>query len=227
MSIAHNLIVDDGYCLHENVLSASECDYLIATLAKYKEPNGRAGIRHLMRVPEVQALASDSRLLQIAQQALGSNAIPFRATLFAKSGRANWLVSWHQDTALPLQSHFRSDDWQGWSMKKGILYAHAPAWALQRIVALRVHLDAATSDNGALRVIPGSHRFGILSDEEIHHFAQKQANDCLLSRGDVLAMRPLLLHASSKARLDMPRRVLHIEYVEDLKLTPEIYLAVV
>ena len=227
MSISHNLIENAGYSLHDNVLSASECDYLIAALAKYKEPNGRAGIRHLMRVPEVYALAIDSRLLQIAQQSLGSNAVPFRATLFAKSGRANWLVSWHQDTTLPVQSHFISDDWQGWSTKKGILYAHAPAWVLQRIVALRVHLDAATSDNGTLRVIPGSHRFGILSNEQIHHFVQKQAVECLLSRGGVLGMRPLLLHASSKARLDIPRRVLHFEYSDALELQPGIGLAVV
>ena len=92
---------------------------------------------------------------------------------------------------------------------------------------LRVHLDASTSDNGALRVIPGSHRFGILSDEQIHHFTQQQSVDCLVSPGGVLAMRPLLLHASSKARFDIPRRVLHIEYADTLELKSGICLAVV
>ena len=33
-----------------------------------------------------------------------------------------------------------------------------------------------------------------------------------LPQGGVLAMRPLLIHASSKSQTDMPRRVLHIEY---------------
>jgi hypothetical protein len=31
-------------------------------------------------------------------------------------------------------------------------------------------------------------------------------------------MRPLLVHASSKATGDMPRRVLHLEYAASLKL---------
>jgi hypothetical protein len=34
-----------------------------------------------------------------------------------------------------------------------------------------------------------------------------------LRRGDVLAMRPLLVHASSKSQSHKPRRVLHFEYI--------------
>ena len=37
--------------------------------------------------------------------------MPFRATLFDKSPQANWLVVWHQDTALPLR---RRLDISGW-----------------------------------------------------------------------------------------------------------------
>ncbi len=215
-----------GYCLYDSVLSDSECDGLLTALAECRKQRSRAGVRHLMSILEVAALASDTRLLQIARQSLDGNAVAYRATLFEKSGRANWLIYWHQDTALPLQSRFMADDWQGWSTKQGILYAHAPAWALSRIVALRIHLDASTNDNGALRVVPGSHRFGVLSDEEISRFDKQQAAECFVARGGVLAMRPLLLHASSKARLDIPRRVLHIEYADALELKPSICLAV-
>jgi hypothetical protein len=38
-------------------------------------------------------------------------------------------------------------------------------------------------------------------------------------------MRPLLIHASSKARVDEPRRVLHIEYADSLDLGNGIRLA--
>ena len=38
------------------------------------------------------------------------------------------------------------------------------------------------------------------------------AAECLAARGAVLAFRPLLLHASSPARVARQRRVLHIEY---------------
>lgn len=36
--------------------------------------------------------------------------------------------------------------------------------------------------------------------------------DCLVPKGGILAMRPLIVHASSKSRSDVARRVLHIEY---------------
>jgi hypothetical protein len=42
----------------------------------------------------------------------------------------------------------------------------------------------------------------------------------------VIAMRPFLIHASSKSVNDHPRRVLHILYAPSLELAPDIRLAV-
>jgi ectoine hydroxylase-related dioxygenase (phytanoyl-CoA dioxygenase family) len=96
------------------------------------------------------------------------------------------------------------------------------------VLALRIHLDASTSENGPLRVIPGSHAGGVLSDDQVFRIARTQERvDCLVPQGGVLAMRPLLIHSSSKGRADCPRRVLHIEYVESLMLNEHISLAVV
>ena len=175
----------------------------------------------------VAALASDPRLLVIARKILGTQAVPFRATLFEKSGRANWLVAWHQDTALPLAHSFDAPGWGPWSEKAGIRYAHAPAWALSRIVAIRVHLDASTKDNGPLRVIHGSHAAGVLTDREVIEYVRTHSQtDCPVPQGGVLTMRPLLIHASSKARVEDPRRVLHIEYADTLDPAPGIRLAI-
>lgn len=107
------------------------------------------------------------------------------------------------------------------------MYAHAPSWALSRVVALRIHLDASTKENGPLRVIPGSHLNGVLPDEGVFELARREEGvDCLVPRGGVFAMRPLLIHSSSKSRKDMPRRVLHIEYADSLDLSESIKLAV-
>src|SRR5262245_47561444 len=220
-------MAEPGYWIAEGVLSHGECDRLAAALADSARPRGRAGARHLMAAPEVHRLASDARLLHLAAEALGGRAVPYRATLFDKSGRANWLVVWHQDTALPLASRVASDAWGPWSTKAGVLYAHAPAWALERIVALRVHLDASTCDNGPLRVLPGTHRSGVLGDEEVFALARRiEPATCVVGRGGVVAMRPLLIHSSSKARLDLPRRVLHIEYADGLDLGSGVRLVV-
>ncbi|PYX36999.1 MAG: phytanoyl-CoA dioxygenase, partial [Acidobacteria bacterium] len=98
-------------------------------------------------------------------------------------------------------------------MKEGVVYAHAPACALSKIVALRVHLDDSTPHNGPLRVLPVTHTLGVLSDDEIHNLANCIAPfDCVVRRGGILAMRPLIVHSSSKSRVDAARRVLHLEY---------------
>ena len=220
-------MIEVGYWVEEGILSHSECDQLLHALSDSSSKRGRAGARHLMNHPGVAAIASDGRMLTLARRALGAEAVPYRATLFEKSGHANWLVVWHQDTALPLAARSDAPGWGPWSRKAGITYAHAPTWALSHIVALRVHLDASTSDNGPLRVIPGSHTAGVLSDEEVFTLAgSREQVECLVGRGGVLAMRPLLIHSSSKARSGRARRVLHIEYANSLELAPGIRLAV-
>ena len=172
-----------------------------------------------MAVPAVRKLANDPRLLAISREYLGSETHPFRATLFDKSPDANWLVAWHQDTALPLDARVAAPGWGPWSEKQGIQYAHAPAAALERVVALRVHLDDSTEANGPLRVIPGSHQEGVLTDAEVSERAARESSaTCVVECGGVVAMRPLIIHASSKVTEPLPRRVLHIEYAESLEL---------
>jgi ectoine hydroxylase-related dioxygenase (phytanoyl-CoA dioxygenase family) len=211
----------------EGVLGDAECDFLLAELSQPTTARSRAGARHLMSHAAVVRTANDERLMLIARQALGDGAIPYRATLFEKSGQSNWLVVWHQDTALPLTERFDAPGWGPWSQKIGIHYAHAPTWALEKVLALRLHLDDSRADNGPLRVIPGSHRRGVLSDDDVFQVAHESpAVECLAPRGSVLAMRPLLIHSSQKAENSTPRRVLHIEYAAGLEIAEGVRLAV-
>lgn len=219
--------MDRGFEIIDGVYTQFECERLLDALEKSSRPGKRAGIRHLMSNDAVRDVANDERLLKIARNYVGDNAVPYRATLFEKSGTANWLVVWHQDTALPLTRYFESSGWGPWSKKEGINYAHAPAVALGKVIALRINLDASTEMNGPLRIIPGSHLLGVLDDTLIFEIArQSDAENCLTSVGGVIAMRPLLIHASSKAKTDSPRRVLHIEYAESLDISNDAKLAI-
>jgi ectoine hydroxylase-related dioxygenase (phytanoyl-CoA dioxygenase family) len=214
----------DGFRLHEGALPARSCDALLRVLAS--TPRSRAGARHLLRHPAVAALAGRGALLDLARAWVGPGAVPFRATLFDKSSERNWSVVWHQDTALPLESRHADPAWGPWSLKEGVAYAHAPRWALDRVVALRVHLDEVGPANGPLRVLPGSPSAGVLSDDEVFALARsREAVDVVAGRGSVLAMHPLLVHASSRARSVRPRRVLHLEYASSLDLGGGIRLA--
>jgi ectoine hydroxylase-related dioxygenase (phytanoyl-CoA dioxygenase family) len=206
-------IQEQGFAIIPQILASKEIDALLEEVTGAGLPRTRAGVRHAMRLPGVAAVAQDSRLMEIAKKVLGEEAFPFRATLFDKSPTANWLVVWHQDTALPLRDRREAPGWGPWSVKDGVTYAHAPADALSQVLALRLHLDDSTAENGPLRVLPKTHTLGVLTDEMLHDLSTKvDPVDCLTPRGGLLAMRPLLVHASSKSRAGNPRRVLHLEY---------------
>ena len=207
------LVEEQGFAIVPDVLTNEDLAALLKEFSRSDLTRGRAGVRHAMKRPAVSALAHDIRVLKVAREILGSNALPFRATLFDKSASANWLVVWHQDTALPLRERREVPGWGPWSIKEGLNYSHAPAKALEQVLALRVHLDDSTRENGPLRVLPGTHSSGILTDDAIHQLSIRvPAVDCPVSKGGVLAMRPLVVHASSKSHSANPRRVLHIEY---------------
>lgn len=219
--------VDQGYSIHDQVFDASQMRDVLDALAAAHVERTKAGARHVLRVPRVRELSSDSRLVAIAGRLLGTTPVAFRATLFDKSPTSNWLVVWHQDRSLPLVRRIDGPGWGPWSTKAGTLCAPAPAWALERVVALRVSLDESTETNGPLRVLPNTHRDGVLSDGQIAALVQRaRPVDCVVPAGGVVAMRPLTVHASSKSRDVRPRRVLHIEYATAVDLGAAIPLAV-
>jgi hypothetical protein len=219
--------IDAGYTITAHVFDRREMVRIREALAEADLPRTKAGTRHVLRVPEVRALATHSKPVSLAASFVGARPVPFRATLFDKSTASNWLVAWHQDTALPLQRRVDDAAWGPWSVKGGVLHAIAPASALTTVVALRVHLDDSTYANGPLRVLPGTHAGGVLTHDEIQRLTGVVPPvECVSSAGGIVAMRPLVVHASSKASDDQPRRVLQIEYAASVHLGAGIELAV-
>ena len=221
----HNL--DTGYSITGPVFERHEMERMCQRLGSADVHRTKAGIRHILRVPAVRALAAHPTLVALAATFIGEQPFPFRATLFDKSAASNWLVAWHQDTALPVDRRVDDSSWGPWSVKGGVLHAIAPASALATVVALRVHLDDSTSDNGPLRLLPGTHTSGVLTHDEIQQIAGVVTPvECVACVGTVVGMRPLVVHASSKAKADQPRRVLHIEYARSVQLGAGVKLAV-
>jgi ectoine hydroxylase-related dioxygenase (phytanoyl-CoA dioxygenase family) len=225
-------IRENGFAILPELVAHDELDHLLDLIGIERAgapvpQRSRAGLRHALKLPQIADLARQLSLIEIARGVLGARAFPFRATLFDKSQTANWLVVWHQDTALPLQSRHEMPGWGPWSIKEGVQYAHAPSSALSQILALRISLDDSTADNGPLRVLPATHTLGVLSDDAIHELSQRVvAADCVVPKGGVLAMRPLLIHSSSKSQADLPRRVLHIEYAASESVAEPLNLAI-
>ena len=139
--------------------------------------------------------------------------MPVRAIYFDKSSDSNWLVPWHQDLTLAVSTRAEVSGFGPWSIKDGIPHVQPPVECLRQMLTVRLHLDDADETNGALRVLPGSHRFGRLTSGRIQEMRiEQQEFVCTACAGDALLMRPLLLHASGRSTSIRHRRVLHIEY---------------
>jgi ectoine hydroxylase-related dioxygenase (phytanoyl-CoA dioxygenase family) len=158
-------------------------------------------------------LAQQASVRSAAVAVLGSNCFPVRALLFDKTPSANWKVAWHQDLTIAVGARRDVDGYGPWSSKGGVPHVQPPIAILERMLAIRVHLDDCGPDNGPVRVLPGSHRARRLSVAEIDAWRRRVAEvSCIVPPGGLLVMRPLLLHASSAAKSPAHRRVIHIEY---------------
>ena len=124
---------DAGYSITERVFDRYEMERVSQALITADLVRTKAGARHVLRVPVVRALAQYPGLRELAATYVGDAPIPFRATLFDKSTASNWLVAWHQDTALPLSRRIDSVAWGPWSIKGDVLHAIAPASALAKV----------------------------------------------------------------------------------------------
>jgi len=221
-------VEEQGFAVIQDVFRSEFLNEALKEISRWSPRRSRAGVRHALRLEPVGRIARSPQLTKIASGVLGPAAVPFRATLFDKTPDANWLVVWHQDTALPLTESREVQGWGPWSVKEGVHYAHAPATTLAKVLALRVHFDESGRENGPLRVLPGTHHSGVLTDDQIQQFATRISPvDCLVSKGGVIAMRPLIVHASSKLQNESPRRVLHIEYAASNSIASPLELEIV
>lgn len=202
-------IAQSGFALIRNIMGHEEQEALRTALG---EVDG-AGRRGLLRLPVVSALACSERWLELIRPHLPSEPRPVRAIYFDKSTEANWGVAWHQDLTIALQARAEVAGFGPWSMKDGVPHVQPPAELLEQMLTIRLHLDDADETNGALRVLPGSHRLGRLAAERVQELRTSQGDFlCTAAAGDALLMRPLLLHASNRSTSTRHRRVLHVEY---------------
>jgi ectoine hydroxylase-related dioxygenase (phytanoyl-CoA dioxygenase family) len=194
-----------GFLILRNVIPPVDCERIARRLVAPEE--GRAGSRALLEQHWCRELAEALSQHPEIASLLSNASVAVQCTLFEKSRENNWLVAFHQDQSIPVAAPTVCT---GGSRKDGLTFVQPPAEVLEQMLAVRLQIDAPDGVEGALRVIPGSHRSGKLTRAEIAGFRSAQSEvSCEVEQGGVLVMRPLLLHASSKILGTQPRRVLH------------------
>jgi hypothetical protein len=205
-----------GFTLRRDVVNAESRDRLLRLTtpavisgAVHHRVGGAFAARGLVRkVSELRQLLEACGIHALASAVLGDRAVPLDATFFDKHARANWTVPGHQDRVVAVAPTTARKH----RIRDGIAYAELDAKTLAGLVALRIHFDATDGDTGALCVVPGSHLNGVMPNEQILNVPLDQYVPCAAGAGDVLILRPLLLHRSSPSRGEGQRRVLHVVY---------------
>ncbi len=140
-------------------------------------------------------------LPQVMQSLLGPGSRPVRALLMAKGEGQAWAIDWHRDTTFAVAEPEEVPGFDGWIAKGPFYQVQAPLDLVGRIRTLRIHLDDSELGQGPLLVRSRS------------HLGEGRAPEAVpAQRGAVLAMNPLLLHASEVPEDLAPRRVLHVEW---------------
>lgn len=214
MNIKRHNIAEHGFEIHKNFIDLSIIDGIKQEVAASTQQYPRHGIRHAnKKFASIEKLIQSKTLLNKAQNILGSKASLVRVIFFDKTPDSNWQVFWHQDKTISLSQKTNISGWGPWSIKEGVHHVQPTVDVLNHMVTFRLHLDDTDSLNGCLKVIPKSHQLGILNQQHVIDITkQQQPYLCEVQTGDLVVMRPHILHASDKSKTAKHRRVVHIEY---------------
>jgi ectoine hydroxylase-related dioxygenase (phytanoyl-CoA dioxygenase family) len=205
-------IEQDGFAVVPRCLDGQAVERLRDDLGDAKHAQ-----RNLLSVPAVRELAASRAVREIMETVLGPKCFAVRGILFNKTQQSNWKVAWHQDLTIAVRERREVDGFGPRTTKAGVLHVQPRAEVMNRILAIRLHLDESGLDNGPLRVVPGSHKAGRLSTGGVADWQKTESVTCTVPEGGALLMRPLLLHASSVCTAPKPRQVIHLEFaVEEL-----------
>ena len=208
-----------GFAILPSGLNEAELQACRDEAQRLAREAGSACVRHLQRRSELfRQLALSPRLLQFLPEGF----IPVRSILFDKTPGENWPVLWHQDLSIALSERVEVEGYGPWSIKDGVPHASAPTALLESMITLRLHLDDTAADNGALCVIPGSHRLGRISADDIAALSANGSEICPCRAGEILKMSPLLVHSSRRSQKLDHRRILHFEYAPQHGLDPRL-----
>ena len=141
-------------------------------------------------------------ILDMVAQVIGDDIALWNSSFFAKPARVGTRTPWHQDG-------------EYWPIRP---LATCTVW---------IAIDASTTQNGCLRVMPGSHRDKRLARHHENNapglslnlelddaeFDERQARDIVLQRGQVSLHDVYLFHGSEPNLSDTPRRGITLRYM--------------
>ncbi|WP_035059850.1 phytanoyl-CoA dioxygenase family protein [Andreprevotia chitinilytica] len=194
---------DNGYLVVEKLFDAEQVGAALAAIdelldpdnadkAFEVEPQDANTVRRIWSPTQkhdvFEQLAAAPALVDSVAKLIGENVLFHYSKLNMKGPKVGSVVEWHQDFSY--YPHTNSD-----------------------LVAVLIFLDAASKENGCLRVIPGSHRLGLQSHDvdgffrgKVQNINEDVAEHLEVPAGGAVFLHCLTLHASARNESDLPRR---------------------
>ncbi|MDO3626328.1 phytanoyl-CoA dioxygenase family protein [Mucilaginibacter sp. BT774] len=212
-------VYTNGFTVIDNIYTDEEVVDLISIIDQVDKSNQTFrknadlfAIRQFLKeVADVKPIIFNGKLEQLIENIFGSGYFVVKSIYFDKPERSNWFVTWHQDLTISVDKKVDLPGYTSWTSKHNQFAVQPPIEILEDNFTIRIHLDDTNEDNGALKVLPGSHLKSIYRPENIDWSIENEAV-CNVKRGGVMIMRPLLMHASDRTVNEQKRRVMHIEF---------------
>jgi hypothetical protein len=171
------------------------------------------GLRNLTALdPLFRALMMSTTIQALIKPCLGQSPFLVQSLFLDKPSDANWSAPWHQDLTIPVREQKFISRFQNWRQKNETWFVQPPSEILEQMLIVRLHLDDTNKENGALKVIRGSHKMGKVSGRPLKQVQEGEEVVCQISAGGILLFRPLLLHASLKSTVSIGRKVIHLQF---------------
>lgn len=207
-----------GFAVNQHTYSRREVNRMGKLLHEFKKNGAVANseevyaIRGLLqKIPDLWPIIYNANLRKILQY-INPDLFLVKAIYFNKPPLSNWYVTWHQDITINVSQKMECDGYNGWTQKENVFGVRPPKEVLDQTVSVRIHLDDTTDQNGALSIVPASHRSIHTHDEIKLITGNSLPFVCEMQAGGLHLMKPLILHSSSKSTIKKQRRVIHLEF---------------
>ena len=220
-------IINDGYTIIDNVFDEKEINSIVKEIDQadtsnttFRITNDLFAIRQFLKeLPTIKSYVFIEKFNNIVIRLFGDGYFVVKSIYFDKPEKSNWFVAYHQDLTISVNQRINMPGFGPWTVKHNQFAVQPPIDILRRNFTIRIHLDDTDETNGALKVVPGSHAKGICRLDAINGQTEKEVF-CNISKGGIMIMRPLLLHASNRSTSNKRRRVVHIEFSKVELLEP-------
>ncbi|WP_449435898.1 phytanoyl-CoA dioxygenase family protein [Pedobacter steynii] len=165
----------NGFTTIPDVFSNEETEQMLKMISKADTSKGTFrksadlfAIRQFLKeVPEINQLILNDKFKLLVHDLFGLGYFIVKSIYFDKPEQSNWFVSYHQDLTISVNKRTELDGYSKWTVKQDQFSVQPPLDILRQVYTVRIHLDDTDENNGALKVIPGSHLKGVYRAEDI------------------------------------------------------------